>query len=97
MSCCCPVYMSDKYIHEYTSGAINNNVVYIKQNKFKPNEVISVGDTEEEIEIGKKYGYHTVAITGGFNSTGRLKKHKPDFLIHNMKDLIGIIKKLNKK
>ena len=83
--------------HMHSRGKEQKLFDYIKQNKFKPNEVISVGDTEEEIEIGKKYGYHTVAITGGFNSTGRLKKHKPDFLIHNMKDLIGIIKKLNKK
>lgn len=68
---------------------------YIKRNNLKPKEILTVGDTEEEIEIGKKYGYHTVAITGGYNSTARLKKHKPDFLIHNMKDLIPIIKKLN--
>ena len=68
---------------------------YCAKNKLKPYEIISVGDTEEEIEIGKKFGYHTVGITGGYNSTARLKKHHPDFLIHNMKDLIGIIKKLN--
>ena len=36
MSCCCtPMYMSDEYMREYTSGAVNNNVVYIEQNKFK--------------------------------------------------------------
>lgn len=68
---------------------------YRKQNNFKPKEIITVGDMCEEIEIGKQYGYHTVAITGGFNSTTRLKAAKPDFLIHNMKDLIPIIKKLN--
>ena len=69
---------------------------FVKEHKFKPDQVISVGDTEEEIEIGKQYGYHTVAITGGYNTTARLTKHKPDFLIHNMKELIGIVKKLNK-
>jgi phosphoglycolate phosphatase len=69
---------------------------YRKQNKFKPKEIITVGDMCEEIEIGKQYGYHTVALTSGFNSTARLKAAKPDFLIHNMTDLIGIIKKLNK-
>jgi phosphoglycolate phosphatase-like HAD superfamily hydrolase len=69
---------------------------YIKKRKFKPQEVISVGDTEEEIEVGKKYGFHTVAITGGYNTTARLKKHHPDFLIHNLVDLIKIVKKLNK-
>ncbi len=69
---------------------------YRKQNNFKSKEILCVGDMCEEIEIGKEYGYHTVAITGGFNSTARLKAAKSDFLIHNLKDLIGIIKKLNK-
>ncbi len=69
---------------------------YVKKHKFKPHEVISIGDTEEEIEIAKKLGYYSVALTGGYNSTPRLKKHHPDFLIHNMKELMSIIKKLNK-
>jgi len=70
---------------------------YARKNKYKPSEIISVGDTEEEIQIGKKHGFHTVAITGGYNTVARLKKQKPDFLIHNMKELIGIINKLNRK
>jgi phosphoglycolate phosphatase-like HAD superfamily hydrolase len=68
---------------------------WVLKNKIKPHEVISVGDTQEEIEIGKHLGYHTVAITGGYNTTSRLKKHHPDFLIHNMLELKKIIKKLN--
>jgi phosphoglycolate phosphatase-like HAD superfamily hydrolase len=68
---------------------------YVKIRDYKPQEVLSIGDTEEEIEIGKKYGYHTVAITGGYNTTARLKKHHPDFLIHNMLELKNIVKKLN--
>ncbi len=68
---------------------------YAKKNKLKPSEIISVGDTEEEIEIGKQFGYHTVALAGGWNSIARLKKHHSDFLINNIKDLIRIIKKLN--
>jgi len=47
---------------------------YIKSKKYKPNEVISIGDTEEEIEIGKKFGFHTVALTGGYQTTAKLKK-----------------------
>ncbi len=68
---------------------------YVQHHKFKPREVISIGDTEEEIEIGKQYGFHTVGLTGGYNTTERLKKHHPDFLIHNMLELKKIIKKLN--
>ena len=69
---------------------------YVKQNRIKPHEVISVGDTEEEIQIGKTYGYHTVAITGGYNTKARLANHHPDFLIHNLAELKRIIQKLNK-
>jgi len=68
---------------------------YIKQNKIKPKEVISVGDTVEEIEIGKAYGYHTVALTGGYNTVSRLKRHRPDFLVHNLAELKNIVKKIN--
>lgn len=68
---------------------------HIKRLKIKPGEVVSVGDSEEEIEIGKAYGYHTVAITGGYNSTPRLRRHHPNFLIHNMLELKKIIKQLN--
>lgn len=69
---------------------------YVRIKKLKPKEILTVGDTEEEIEIGKQYGYHTVAITGGYNTTARLKKHHPDYLIHNMLELKKIVKKLNK-
>lgn len=70
---------------------------YVKSKKYKPHEVVVVGDTEEEIEIGKKYGFYTVAITGGYNTTARLLKHSPDFLIHSLVELEKIVKKLNAK
>lgn len=86
----------DDYSHMHQRGKAQKLADYIKKCKFKPHEVISVGDTEEEIEIGKEPGYHTVAITGGYNTTARLKKHHPDYLIHNMLELKKIVKKLNK-
>jgi len=55
----------------------------------------AVGDTDEEIEIGKKYGFHTIGITGGHQTNQRLTKHHPDFLIHNMLELKKIVQKLN--
>jgi phosphoglycolate phosphatase-like HAD superfamily hydrolase len=69
---------------------------WTKKQKLKSKEVMVVGDTDEEIEIGKHYGFWTVALTGGYNSTPRLRVFKPDFLIHNLMELEGIIKKLNK-
>jgi phosphoglycolate phosphatase-like HAD superfamily hydrolase len=82
------------HMHERTKE--HKLLSYIKKQGFKPSEVISVGDTEEEVEVGKKYGFHTVAITGGYNSAARLKKHRPDFLIHNMVELKQIVQKFNK-
>ena len=70
---------------------------YIKKNKIKPGEVVSIGDTEEEIHVGKKYGYHTIAISGGYNTIARLKKQKPDFLIHNLAEVKNIVTKLNNR
>lgn len=68
---------------------------YLKQKKLKSKEILVVGDTEEEIDIGKKYGFYTLAISGGYNTASRLKKRHPDFLIHNMVELKKIIQKLN--
>lgn len=68
----------------------------IKELRLKPSEVLTVGDSEEEIEIGKAFGYKTVAITGGFNSISRLKKRSPDFVINNLSALISITRNLNR-
>jgi len=68
---------------------------YIKSNKFKKSEIVIIGDSPEEIEIGKNVGIKTIAITGGYYSASRLKESKPDFLINNLKELIGIIKRIN--
>ncbi len=85
----------DDHSHLHSRGKAEKLKNFIKRHKLKPNEIISVGDSEEEIEIGKDGGYHTVAITGGYNSTSRLRKTHPDFLISNMLELKKIIKKLN--
>lgn len=96
-------YIDVVLAHSEMDGALKSRgkgeklLGYIKSKKYKPKEVVVVGDTEEEIEIGKKYGFHTVAITGGYNTTSRLLKHKPDFLIHNLTELEKIVKKLNAK
>ncbi|HUQ84831.1 MAG TPA: HAD hydrolase-like protein [Candidatus Limnocylindrales bacterium] len=68
---------------------------YIKIKKLRPMDVLIIGDTIEEVEIGKELGCTTIAITNGSCSTSRLKSSKPDFLISNLSEVIGIINKLN--
>ncbi len=84
------------FSHMHSRSKEEKLLDYVRKNKLKPSEVLSVGDTEEEIEIGKKHGFYTAAITGGYNTTGRLKKHKPDYLIHTLKSLVAVIQNLNK-
>ncbi len=64
---------------------------YIKSNGINPSSAIIVGDTIEEIQIGKSMGLKTVSITGGYNSTKRLKAAKPDVLVHSLHEIIQII------
>lgn len=68
---------------------------FVMGRRFKPNEVLVVGDHVEEIEIGKSMGATAVGITQGVVTRKRLKTAKPDYLINNLSELIGIVKKLN--
>ena len=69
---------------------------FLREKHFKKSEVLVVGDSPEEMKIAKKLGTKSVALTGGFYSTARLKKAKPDFLINNLGELAKIIQKLDK-
>ena len=66
---------------------------FLKENKFKKDEVLIIGDTVEEINIAENIGIKVVSITSGFNSANRLKKATPDYLINNMAELISIVEK----
>lgn len=63
----------------------------IKRNNFNPKETIFIGDTNHEIEVGKKEGIITGAVTWGFCNEEKLKAMNPDFLIHNLEELEAVI------
>ena len=69
---------------------------FISAKKLKPKEVLIVGDSTEEIEIARDLRLISIAITHGHYATARLKAARPDRLINNLRDIIKIIKKLNK-
>lgn len=70
---------------------------FVQNNNFLPDEVLIVGDSIEEIEIGKRLGAKTIALTQGFCSTKRLKKAGPDYLINSLEEIVEIIEKINYK
>lgn len=69
--------------------------LYMKEKEIKKSEVLIVGDSLEEIEVGRSLGIKSVAIKDGNYSTKRLRKAGPDYLIGNIKSLIPIIETLS--
>jgi phosphoglycolate phosphatase len=63
----------------------------IKDKNYKKEEILIIGDSPEEIEAGKSLGITTVAITGGYYATRRLKQSHPDYLINNLSELKNIV------
>lgn len=53
----------------------------IKKSGYSPAESIFIGDTTHEVEVGKKTGCQTCAVTWGYMSRNKLAKAKPTYLI----------------
>jgi HAD superfamily hydrolase (TIGR01549 family) len=52
---------------------------------------LMVGDTELDILCGKNAGAKTCAVGYGYRSTEEIKKLNPDYLIYDLKEVIGLI------
>jgi phosphoglycolate phosphatase len=64
---------------------------YLATHNCNPKDALIIGDSPEETEIGKELGIGTVAITDGYYATSRLKKAKPDYLVHNLAEFQRIV------
>lgn len=82
----------------YTEAAIfsKSKVInkILKLENIKPEESIYVGDETRDIEAAKRSQVKAIAVSWGFNSKEVLAQQNPDFLIHQPKELIDIIKSL---
>jgi len=76
-------------VHDKTEGV--NRI--LKDNNLDKTETVFIGDSNHEIEIGKKVGIKTIAVTWGFTSEEELKLKNPDYLVHNIKELENILLK----
>lgn len=63
---------------------------YLATLATKPSDTLIIGDTVEEVLIGKELGLRTVSITGGNNSRRRLVAAGPDAVIHKVSELIEL-------
>ena len=52
-------------------------------------ETVFIGDSQIDIQTGKNAGIHTVGVTYGFKDTNHIKEAKPDFVMHNLSELVS--------
>lgn len=67
---------------------------YLLQHQYLPKDVVIIGDSPEEIQIGKAMRITSVAITNGYYAEKRLREAKPDYLIQKLADIIGVLSKI---
>lgn len=67
---------------------------YLADKHYRPNEVIIIGDTPEEVGISRALGLHGISISGGMCSRARLIAAKPDYLISSLKQVLTIVEEL---
>ena len=88
------VLANDRYQAMKGQNKLEKLKKFLRGRRFTNGEVVIIGDSTEEIKVGKHLGIHTVAIAGGWFSTRRLRDGNPDYLITNLIQMPGVIKKL---
>jgi HAD superfamily hydrolase (TIGR01509 family) len=66
----------------------------LQKMKLEPQECIYVGDTPEDLEMARAVGVRAVAVLGPFPTADRLRAAKPEFLLKELEELPGLLKKL---
>jgi len=89
------VLANDVLSASYNMGKRDRLAEYLHMNKLAPGEGFIIGDTLEEIAIGRHFGLKTVAISGGHCSRERLAAGKPDVLIGSLHDLINAVEEIS--
>lgn len=63
----------------------------IKKHNLNLGDTFFVGDSNHEIDVSKKTGINSVAVTWGFTSEAKLKADNPDHIVNNAKELESVI------
>jgi phosphoglycolate phosphatase-like HAD superfamily hydrolase len=66
----------------------------LQKMKLEPQECIYVGDTPEDLEMAQSVGVRAVAVLGPFPTADRLRAAKPEFLLKELEELPGLLKKI---
>jgi phosphoglycolate phosphatase len=66
----------------------------ITKNNLKRDDTFFIGDSNHEIEVSKKAGIKSIAVTWGFCNEDKLKSSDPDYLFSELGQLKNLITKL---
>ncbi len=69
--------------HDKTDATVN----VINKYSFNKLETVIIGDSNHEIEVGKKVGIKTIGVTWGFTDKNKLSISNPDFIATNINEL----------
>jgi len=64
----------------------------ITKNNLDLKNTVFIGDSNHEIDVAKKLGIKSIAVTWGFCNEKRLKSSNPDYLIASSDELEDILK-----
>lgn len=74
----------------YTKEGMINEI--LNKFQFKPEDSLMITDTVGDIEVAKKNGLKTLAVTWGFHSERLLKSSKPDLTANDFNELITCLR-----
>lgn len=69
----------------------NGIIIALKRLGVKKNEVLYVGDSEDDVRAGKRAGIKTAGVLSGLHSRERLEKAKPDFILEKTEEVLEIV------
>lgn len=93
-------YFTDFIVSKDIGVAKPNKKFYeimLKKAKVKGNEAIFIDDTKTNLKTAKKLGIITVWVNNKTDNPRNQIKFKPDYEISNLKELIKIVKDIEKK
>ena len=88
------VLANDNITESHHKGKQDRLEQFLDETDHNPASTVIVGDTIEEILIGKNLGLKTIAITGGACSERRLQNAGPDNIVHSLDEIANIVEEL---
>lgn len=67
----------------------------LRQMQLAPERCVYVGDAPQDVEMAQRAGVLAIGVLGPFPTERRLRAAGPEFLIHSLEELPGVLKRLN--